>query len=260
MRVQIESIPPSVADQRDTPLFGQFNRKGGGGGARDQDARSQSHGFLQHLRTDASRGDEDASLRPDVLHETHPRDFVERVVASDVFGGEQDALAVGQRGGVDSASLAVQILRLEQHLDQVTDSAGGEDEAVRGRAPPRSRDGFDGGHPARTAGGARPLGRLVHCVVQPNVHVIAVLADADIGYFIHRIYHAFIEEEADRHCFEQDGRAHERNPGLAVDRERDGRLDDGAAVGGFVAGGVDLEILDGLAGFEHGSPTDNWDD
>jgi len=88
MRVQIESIPPRIADEGDVPFLGQFNRKGRGRGARDQNAGSQSHGLLQHLGTDASRSDEDAALRPDVLHETHPRDLIERVVTADVFGGE----------------------------------------------------------------------------------------------------------------------------------------------------------------------------
>jgi len=148
MRVQIEPIPLGVADQCDSPLLGQLNREGRGGSARDQDACAEADGFLQHLRTDASRRHQDAAARPDVLHQAQARDLVEGVVAADVFGGEQDTLAVGQRGGVDSARLAVEVLHVEQHFDEMADSAGGEDVAVRGRDRPRSRDGIDGGHPA----------------------------------------------------------------------------------------------------------------
>jgi hypothetical protein len=48
------------------------------------------------------------------VHQVQPGNFVERVVAANVFGRKDNFLAIAQGGGMDSAGLFVQVLGLEQ--------------------------------------------------------------------------------------------------------------------------------------------------
>lgn len=67
-------------------------------------------------------------------------------------------------------------------------------------------------------------------MIQPNVHVVAVFAHARLDHLVHALDDALVVEEAHSQRFQVDRRTHERDPRLAVDRQRDGRLHDGLRV------------------------------
>ena len=59
MRVNIEARTPGVADQRHAPIFCQLHSGSVGGGEGDHDGYAHAGRFLQHLRADATGGEQD---------------------------------------------------------------------------------------------------------------------------------------------------------------------------------------------------------
>ena len=133
-----------------------------------------------------------------------------------------------------TASLAVERLVVVQHCQQGGDLLRAEHHviltvskfSVHARACAESCRSVDGSHSTRAAGCPRPTLGFIRSVVEPDVHIIAMLAEANIRDFAELLDYAFVEEKADGEGFELGGRAHEGQPNLAVDRERDGCFDD----------------------------------
>jgi hypothetical protein len=114
--INIEPVSSRVPDQRDPIQFCHFDGKRTWRGARDQNRRAQPRGFLEHLGTDAPGADEDFCFGEYVVQHALPRNFIERVVPADILRRENNLFPVTQRGGVDSAGLAIQFLRFEEIL------------------------------------------------------------------------------------------------------------------------------------------------
>ncbi len=88
---------------------------------------------------------------------------------------------------------------------------------------------------------------------QPDIHVIAMLTNAHVGNFFHRINHALVEQETNHHGLQMDRGAHKGCPDRTVQSQGNGSLGNGISVQGFSFSHTNLQVSNWLMRFDHGN-------
>ena len=117
---------------------------------------------------------------------------------TNIFCGNETRCPVRQYGCMDPACLAIERLMLIQHFEQDRNLFWAEYQAIFSPSKPKTRARLHRSHPASAAGCTSPLFGFLGGVVEPDIHIVAMLADAYISNFVEILDDVFVEAEFDR--------------------------------------------------------------
>ena len=154
--VDVEAVVADKTEQRDVELPGEIHGEGGGGSDGGEDGDTGHEGFLEELEAGAAGDEEDGVVGGElVVHEVMADEFVEGVVAADVFAEcEEFAVVIEESGGVEAAGAVEDGLGGAEEFGEGVDDVGGDGEGVGEGMGAGGSQRFDGGFAADAAGGA----------------------------------------------------------------------------------------------------------
>ncbi len=113
-------------------------------------------------------------------------------MAPDVLRRDHHALAVSEGRCVYAPGGAVELLRLKEQLHHMTDGLRTEHWLLSVEGDIGTRKQINCGHAAGAARCSPPGLRLFHRMIEPHIHIVAVLAQAHVDHLLHRCDHSFI--------------------------------------------------------------------